>query len=876
MQVITTHDNADFDGVAAMLAASRLYPGATPVLPRRIGRNVRQFLTLYSSALPFVNWQDFRPRRIDQVVLVDTQRVPDLRKLRKSTPILVIDHHPFEDTPGPHTTLTGEVVGATTTLLVEKLQSRPDVSISSLEATLMLLGIYSDTGSLTYGTTTPRDVRAAAWLLEQHAAIDTVRRFLVPPLGDDQREVLEMAVDAIQDRSVQGYTVTISAVSIDRYVENVNSVAHRLRDMLEPDALFLLVEMHDSKGVPNVQMVCRSRSDAVDVGAVARHFGGGGHTRAAAANISGRALNVLVDSLWHVLETSVRPAVRVADLMSHGVQTVSADSRLKDIITQLRRIGHEGYPVLEGERVVGLLTRRDADRALEHGLKDTTVREIMDAGQVMLTPDDSVSKLEQVMVNSDWGQIPVVDEKQHLIGIVTRTDLIKYWAKVHPAAPTPEDHVERETLASVLGDPVAKLIDRIASHAQAQHLNVYIVGGVVRDLLLDRRNDDIDFVVEGDAIAFARSLAEQYGGEINSYRPFGTATWHIDAQVARTLNGGGAKGLPPHIDFATARNEFYEHPTALPSVYSGSIKLDLHRRDFTINTLAIQLSPAASMRLLDFYGGLNDLRERRIRVLHSLSFVDDPTRVLRAVRFEHRLGFAIEPRTAELIQNAWPMLRRITGERLRNEFKLLLHEADPEWALVVLQQRGILEAIHPDFRFEARSAEDFAEARHTQPDWPVQPSKLRHLYWHLWLGRLSPLELPDLGARLLFSKNVIRSCVETARLTADPGVLNEPDAPPSAITRLLDGLRDNALLALWVMGDTLQRDRLQQYITTWRDLRSHTNGETLKAMGLPPGPRYRVILDALRDAWLDGRVTDEARERALLRQLIEETEHDGT
>lgn len=873
-RIITTHDNADFDGLAAMLAASKLFPDAVPVLPNRLGRNVRDLLTLYQNGLPFVSWSDFRPRHVDGVILVDTQRVPDVRRLRSDASILVIDHHRQDDHLPDHAEFTGEEVGAATTLLIERLRTHDDIALTSLEATVMALGIYSDTGSLTYGTTTARDAAAIAWLLERGAVVDTVRRFLAPPLGDRQRDLLDMLMESVESCDIHGYAMAVCTASVPDYVENVNSVAHRIRELLDPAALFVLVQMRTRSKGEAVQMVLRSRLDAIDVGAIASEFGGGGHTRAAAAHVSHRSMQSLVDDLWRMLSERVKPVTRVADLMSLGVQTVDAGAKIGDVIQSLRRIGHEGYPVLDSGRVVGLLTRRDADRALEHGLRGSAIRDVMVGGPVTLTPDDSVSTLEQTMVQSDWGQIPVVDRAGDLIGIVTRTDLIKHWAKVHPAATVPEHTVDSQQITDVLGDPIHRLIEAVSHVARQQGHSMYIVGGVVRDLLLERPNYDIDFVLESDAIAYAESLCAQYGGKVNSYPPFGTATWFPDHAAAAAI-GVSLDDIPDHVDFATARNEFYAHPTALPSVYHGSIKLDLHRRDFTINTLAVQVSPEATAgRLLDFYGGLDDLRDGQIRALHSLSFVDDPTRVLRAVRFEHRLGFSIESRTAELIDSSRPMLRRITGERVRNELKLVLKEDRPEEPLSWLQERGILEAIHPDFVFNPEAARDFQRAREQREAWPFQPERERHLLWALIMARIEPEKIPDLGERLLFRQSFIRHFVDAATLCRDPGPLIDPNATPSAIVRRLDGVGDLALLTAWVTCAALQHERIEQYISTWRQVRPIANGNTLKAMGLPPGPEYAHILSRLRDAWLDGDVSDEASERALLETLIKDIDDD--
>ncbi len=655
----------------------------------------------------------------------------------------------------------------------------------------------------------------------------------------------------------------VGTAQLDRYLPEISAVAHKLRDTLDPAALFLLIEMPKS-----MQLVCRSTDDAINVGEIARHFGGGGHERAAASTVRGLTRTQALEVLWEQIYLTVQPAVRVADLMSQGVQTLDATATVDSVIRRMRRIGHEGFPVVSDGQIVGLLTRRDADRAAEHGLGALTVSEIMSSGAVTLQPSDSVTLLEQKMVESGWGQIPVVDSKGKLIGIVTRTDLIKHWARTHPTSAVPEaQQITTEQIGGVLGAPVARLIEQIAAYAQERGVNLYMVGGVVRDLLLRRRNLDLDFVVEGDAIHFAQGLIERLGGRMTSFRPFGTAKWRLHEGDLKTEALGDPLELPDHIDFATARSEFYEYPTALPTVYTGSIKLDLGRRDFTVNTLAVQLSPVSG-RVLDFYGGITDLSAGRIRALHTLSFVDDPTRVLRAVRFERRLGFTIEPRTAELIQTALPMLRRITGERIRNELTLLLKERDPELSFLLLQQRGILEAIHTAFRVTDAIVPRMTQARAAEPLATLKPIERTDLLWIMLLVDVP--HLPDLLDRLLFSGALVDSLLETVKLIQHPVT----DTKPSRVVARLDGHSELALFAAWIIAtDPLARSAIQMYVETWRHVRPQTDGHTLHRLGVPPGPRYGIILARLRAARLDGVITTDEQEAHLLKELIHD---DGT
>ncbi len=875
MKLILTHSNADFDAVAALLAAHRLYPDAVPVLPDRVNRNVEHFLALYRNGVTFVNQAELRARGLKQIILVDTQRAPHLRGIKPNTPTIIIDHHqPFTRADLPRsTTLVSEPVGAVTTLLVERIRER-GLALSSLEATLLMLGIYEDTGALSYSTTTPRDLHAAAWLLENNAVLDTVRRFLTPPLSEEQEQLFEKLLAGTDSRVVQGHTIVVSAARMPAYVHEISSVVHRLRDTLETSALFVVVEMPD-----NLLLVCRSASDALDVGEVARLFGGGGHDRAAAATLYDRALPDVVAALWREVEQRVRPLARISDLMSYSAQTVRASQRVSEVAQQLRRIGHEGFPVVNDDgRVAGLLTRRDADRAMEHGLGDLTVREVMASGPVAVHPEDSVLLLEQRMVESGWGQIPVVDSSERLIGIVTRTDLIKHWARTHPAQLPPAEHVfTAQQISDVLGGPTARLISLIAAYAQQQGVSLYLVGGVVRDLLLNRANMDLDFVVEGSAAELAQGLQKDCGGQVHRFQPFGTAKWILDAQTAAAL-AAEAGQLPHHIDFATTRNEFYEHPTALPVVYRSSIKLDLQRRDFTINSLAIQLSPAsAAGHVLDFYGGLNDLRDMRIRVLHSLSFVDDPTRILRAARFELRLGFTIEPRTAELIETALPMLHRITGRRILNELDLLLREDRPEHALLSLQARGALEAIHPGFRISPETPARFEAARTRRPPWPFELPGAPAALWHALAADIPAPALASLLERLMMGRRTAAALLETARLVQEPGDLDAANVRVSRIVRLLEPVAEAVWWAGWLFTPSARvRERIAAFALTWRHIQPVTNGHALRQQGVPPGPAYSAILWRLRAAWLDGEIASASDEARLLPAIIaQETASDA-
>ena len=327
MPIILTHTNTDFDALASLLAAARLYPDAVPVLVCTQNRNLRDFLALHKDELPFVRASDLTLRHIDGVILVDTQQMPPLegklpRLMRRSLPVTIIDHHPLEGELPPGGTYTGEPLGATTTLLVERLRAR-QIVLPPLEATLLLLGIYEDTGTLTYVNTNPRDLEAAAWLLSQGASLAVADEFVNRPLTPQQQDLYAQLIAETQVETVAGYSVLLAQARTSEYVEEMSTLAHKLTDLYDVDASFILVQFENS-----LQAIARSRVDAIDVGRLLRPFGGGGHSQAAAALLKDRDLAQFIADLREALHALVEPAVTAATLMTRQARTIAPDSTI--------------------------------------------------------------------------------------------------------------------------------------------------------------------------------------------------------------------------------------------------------------------------------------------------------------------------------------------------------------------------------------------------------------------------------------------------------------------------------------------------------------------------------------------------------------------
>jgi len=436
----------------------------------------------------------------------------------------------------------------------------------------------------------------------------------------------------------------------------------------------------------------------------------------------------------------------------------------------------------------------------------------------------------------------------------------------------PPPRISQADLQRAVGDRAAQLLARIAQSAQHQALRIFLVGGLPRDILLGRQSLDLDFALEGDAIAFTREIAAHYGETAQAYPPFGTATWQTGAALAAALEAWPGR-LPQRLDFAQTRRESYAQPGDLPTVQPGSIMEDLQRRDFSVNAFALQLSPLADWgKIIAVGGGIDDLKRGLLRSLHARSFVDDPTRILRAVRFSLRLQFAIEAETARQMQAALPGLAALSGQRLAHEIERCLQENEAAAILLRLQALGALQQIHPALHISTRLPLRLAQAAKAQPPWSGALATDSVLRWHMLLAGIAEGDVCSICERLVLPQSLCKSIAACARIMSMPGDWQAAAVAPSVASCWLERMPPSALHAAWLLhdGQPGAQERLQAFMQRWRHVRPILTGTDLCAMGLAPGPLYGEILATLRAARIDGSVQSEADERALLQRLLAE------
>ena len=878
MQVILTHEQSDFDAVASQLGAFLLQDSGLAVLPKMQNRNVREFIQLYAADLPFIQASEIPNESITEVTLVDTQSLVTIKGLNKKTQVFVVDHHKKKDDLPPNWEFTYVETSSCTTFFVEQLMENNSHTLSMIEATLLLLGIYEDTGSLSYANTTARDASAVAFLLSNGASLNIAADFLNPPLSAEQQKLFEKLLENAQTVSIADKNIFISSAKAPDLGDEVSSIAHKIRDLLDPDALFIFVSIHEG-----IRLVARSTTKQIDTSKIAQKFSGGGHNRASAALIKHdkddpSQLNDLVNTFLDLLPNLVEPAITVDQIMSKKPLTITPKTTIDEALTLMHQFGYEGYPVIKGNEIMGLLNRRAVDKAHTHNLKKTAAS-LMEAGNIHVFPSDSLSHLQQVMAKTGWGQVPVIDPvTREIIGIATRTDLLKILAGSKTGA------VRSINLCSEMETQITpgqfSLLKLISSTAGDLNTPIYLVGGYVRDLILNRPSPDIDLVIEGDALELASLLKERYGGKVTSHKKFGTAKWwplDIKNVVASTKIPAAAdqmSEIPTAIDLISARTEFYEKPTALPTIKKGSIKLDLHRRDFTINTMAVRLDGNHFGNVYDHWGGITDLEKKKIRVLHSLSFVDDPTRMLRAIRFEQRFGFEIEDRTLQLMQEAAPLLEDVSGDRIRHELDQILIEEKAVAMLARISEIGLFKNIHPSLPWndEIKKALENLISYHPSTAWDSYLSldrnkRIIQAAYTIWLMVLPEPELIKVIDRLRLKSNLQDKMFAAGKIWANKTMLFSLSR--GEFTETFERFPPLSVFSIWLLEDICEfKDEVEKFISEWRLIQPTINGDDLKKHGIPPGPIYQSILQKIRIAWINENITNKDQEDQLLENLL--------
>lgn len=871
VEVITTHMNADFDALASMIAAKKLYPEATLVFPGSQERNLRNFF-LHSTSYLFdftkIKHLDFN--RIRRLILVDTRqknrigRFADIAR-QDNVEIHIYDHHhDSDDDIRGHKEVIKDV-GATTTILTEIIKER-GIQLSADEATIMCLGIHEDTGSFTFSSTKPEDYRAAAWLAEQGANANLISDMLTRELTAEQLWLLSDLTKSAVSQVINGVEVVICKVAREDYIGDFAVVVHKFMEMENLSVIIALGQMEDK-----IYLVARSRVDEVNAAEIALAFGGGGHPQAASATIKNKTLFQVEKQLQALLGSRVIPQKRARDMMSSPVISISPYSTVQEASTLMTKFNINVLLVIDEKgNLVGYTTRQVVEKAVYFGLGHIKIQEYANIEFPTVKPDASLKEVQDRIIEDKVRILPVLDGGK-VVGVITRTDLLNILVggPVIPDFYYDSHHVShftrKKNVAPMLKERLPRnlisLFKEFGHVADMMGYQAYLVGGLVRDLFLKRENLDVDIVIEGDGIKFAQEFAAQHEVRLRSHKKFSTVVM---------IFPDGFK-----VDVATARIEYYDFPGAPPNVEVSSLKMDLYRRDFTVNTLAVKLNKRDYGSLVDYFGAQRDVREKVIRVLHNLSFVEDPTRVLRAIRFEQRFGFKIGKLTLALMKNAVAIncFKGLSGRRLFLELKLLLMEPEPLKAIERMDEFNLLQVLSPeiDLTPELRNLLEEIPGILSWFDllYLEEPYEAWKVYFLSLTSSLDAKTLQNVAERLQM-QDVEGHRMMSQRLDVDAlldHLYKWQGKSNYALYKLLYQYDTEVLLYIMAKANNRTIKRLvSTYFTKLKGTGTLLKGRDLKAMGFQPGPLFREILGALLEARLNNIVTTREDEINLVRE----------
>ncbi len=866
--VITSHINADFDAVASMLAAQKLYPGSVIIFPGSQEKSLRDFFvqsTSYLFNMAESSSIDFSG--VSRLVIVDTRqknRLPQISELldRDDIDIHIFDHHPAMKNDIKGSVEVIRTTGATTTILTALLQKKKILPTPE-EATVMALGIYEDTGLFTYFSTTKEDFEQAAFLLSCGANLETIVNLVVKEIKSEQVTWLNELLNEITVHKINGMDIHISTISSPNYITDLATIVQKVVRMENLDIFFAIVLMGNK-----INIIARNRLPEVDAGKILSVFGGGGHAYAASAKVDNHTLAQVEMLLIERLKKEVKSIQIAKNLMSSPAITVEPEADLKAAGQRMTRYNINTLLVVDKQKNAyeGYITRQVIEKALYHNLSHLPVKEYMNSEAGSISSDADVSQIEQIIIDGNQRILPIIDNGW-IKGVITRTDLLNYLVQHNKALKRNESelgikrNVKKRDIINImdqrLDNRVNQLLKDIGKTAKKLGYSAFVVGGFVRDLMLNRAIDDIDIVVEGDGIAFAKAYGKKVGCRINTYKKFGTAVIIYPDSFK--------------IDVASARLEYYKTPAALPIVENSSIKLDLARRDFTINTLAINLNQDSFGLLIDYFGAGRDLKDKTIRIIHNLSFVEDPTRIFRAIKFSNRFGFKIGKVTSNLIKNAIKIdcFKNLSGLRVLSELKQIFEEENPIPAIKTMAFYGLEKVLHKDLTIIPKSY-DLLESANKILSWHDllyidEPYPRWAVYFMALLNRC-PYKVCDQICTRLNMPAKERAILLDGRLKAEKQLYvieNTSQYSPLDLYWALIFFKTEFILYMMALArDEATKKAISYFYTHQREIKPYLRGRDLIGLGMPPGPVFTTLLKQILNAKLEGGLKTKKEELA--------------
>ncbi len=841
MELITTHIYADLDALSSMVLAKKLYPEAVIAFPGNVSNNVKKFVTLYQDFLGITKTKDVDFDQVDKLIVVDTAKVSRIGRFKEligRVPVEIYDHHPEsdEDIEG---NITRVSYGSNTTHILELIKERlgSTVKFEKYELNVALMGLYEDTGNFTYSITTPKDLKAAAFLIKKGGDLKFVHEYSTKGLREDQKDTFIELLEAGETIKFSTERIFLTKIYSEDFLGGIDELINKIKDVEDCTACFIICGNDEKSNI-----IARSSSIGVPLDEILEGYQGGGHPSASSVVVRDISVNDLYNQLKEIILKNVKKGKTTKEIMSTPVKTITMDTRLRDAHKIMTRFGYTGLPVVEDGKLVGIISRRDIDRSMGHGFANAPVKVYMTSKLITASEETSIDDLKQTLVENEIGRIPIL-RGEKLVGIVTRADILRFLYAQKKRMDMKKREVSkamREQLLDKIPKDLIELLKAIEKIAKKRKEKVYMVGGIVRDIILGIPNKDIDIVVEGEGIAFAWDLKNELNGEkIVVHEKFKTAVVIVNKNLK--------------IDVATSRVEYYEYPTSLPSVDYGSIREDMYRRDFTINSLALEIDYQKFGELVDFFNGYRDIQNREIRILHNFSFVEDPTRIIRAFRFASRYNFKIEEETERFLKDAVEngFLKKISWPRVKNEFKIILGDKNPEKALNYLEKYDVLKNIHHNIRLTEKIKKHLEDLQSL--DGMISELKLKKwiMAFLILMEDLKSDEIELIFNKFSFSQDFRKKYEYGIKKRVEVLSKLKKSDKNSDIYDILNEISLEVLMLIYLEGKKTAKDKIKKFISDISKVKPLVTGADLISMGYKPGPEFRKILQGALYRQLD-------------------------
>ena len=836
MEIITCHIYADLDALSSMVLIKRLYPNGIIIFPGNVGKGVKAFVNLYQDFLKIKKIKDIEMDKVTKLIVVDTSkknRIGAFEQLldRDDVEVIVYDHHKVSKNDIKGRKIIRKNYGSNTTNILEVLlEDDPNIKLNQIEATLGLMGIYEDTGSFNFHSTTPKDLEMGAYLLKNNGDLSKVSEYIQKGLEKEELEIFIELIENSEFLDIDGERVQLTYYKTDDFILGLDELINKMQ-YLEKSSLCIILCGNEKK----INIIGRS-SNKIDMSKILKDYKVEGHEYAVSGIVKGQEIEKIYADIKKNIEMTVRPGKKAIDIMNIPVRTILKDTKIKLAYKIMYRMGYGGLPIVEDDKVIGIITRNSVDKALNHGFSNAPVSAYMTSEIIIGDKDLSIEELKALIVEKGIGRIPIVDDEKKIIGIVTRTDILNSIYSKNPIRKAKKLKFEldvKNNIIEVVPQELTKLLKTIERLSKKRDEKVFLVGGIVRDFILGINNKDIDIVVEGDGISFALELKEILKAKkIKIHEKFKTAMIIVSDDLK--------------LDIASSRLEYYEYPTSLPVVEYGNIRDDMYRRDFSINAMALEIDSCNFGKLIDFYGGYNDLIDKKIKTLHNLSFVEDPTRIIRAFRFAARYKFELGKDTKIFLKNAIAdgFLKKISWPRVKQELEILFSDENLTKGMELLDRYNVFCEINPNIKYDLEMRKNIEKLETLDELLSFVKIKKWLLVFLIILENLEKKELDLVFKKFDFSNKFIEKY--------DYGILIREEIlkelklanKNSEIYKALNNISMEIIILIYIQNrDRNIEEKIKIYIYTLSRIKPIIRGRDLLKNNEIPGVEFKEKLD---------------------------------